>query len=121
WGMCVSAAMVWGVIAVRSLRKYRRYGRVPLSLSLSKASRVLRIQAQGSGRWREFPLASVKEVNVNSLRSLVPRHSVAEMVIRFRGLYFPIRQRFKGDDVLLAERFATELKKAMSARTGVDG
>jgi len=114
WGMILFAALIWGLIAARSLRNYKRYGGVPLSFSLNRAMRVLRIQAQGSGRWRELPVARIRDVNLKTLRSLIPRHSVTEMVIRFRGFYLPIRQRFKGDDVLLGEKFALEVNRMIA-------
>jgi hypothetical protein len=63
--------------------------------------------------YRHWPAAEVLGVDVKTIRSLIPRHQVAELVVKVRpGRSWRIR--FTGPDkIALAERFAARTKEIL--------
>ena len=119
WSTWLFGALVWGGIGLHGLRRYRRYGGKPQRLCFNKLMGTLRFEPERSGRFREWPMRAIREVRFGPLRSIIPGISVSELKIRIGGKLFPIRKRFRGDDVAIAEQFAEELKLASNQLTGV--
>jgi hypothetical protein len=107
--MMSGEAALYGAIGLFQLRSFYRYGHIPRVIRVDRTREALSTHREGSNRWRDWPLAAVREVQLKPLKSVIPGQKANELVIRVQGRWIPLRYRIRNQDVPVAERFVTWL------------
>jgi hypothetical protein len=114
FGVFVSETSFWLFVSVFGLVRYRRWGHVPKQFDVRGGTLTLTCQRSFWGiTCRRWPLNDIDDVRWKPLKSLIPRHAAADLLIGIPSL-FPLRLRFSGRNVPIAERFAILLRQAVA-------
>lgn len=108
----VAIACLAALSSLKALRSHLKRGHLACCIHINRLTQTLSLRDERSNRWRDWPLAAVRTVQLKPVTSMIPGQKAAELVIRTEKRRPSLRYRCRNEEVQVAEQFISWLNES---------